>query len=86
MYEKLFSNKAVLNPVDPAFNNAAALAGLLDDHSATVVAALQISDEDYTYLKAELPDNNLSLSNLGILYRNSVLARKLGLIPRISFP
>jgi hypothetical protein len=82
LYEKLFSNKAVLNPVDPAFNNPVSLAGNLDDHITTIVAALQISNEDYGYLKAELPDNKLQLGNLSILYRNAVLAQKLNLSTR----
>ncbi|MBO9700909.1 MAG: hypothetical protein J7604_11920 [Sporocytophaga sp.] len=79
LYKKLFSNKAVLNPVDPAFENPAALTGLLDDHIATIVSALQISDEDYGYLKTELLDNNLILSNLSILYRYTLLSKKLKL-------
>ncbi|MCW3071977.1 MAG: hypothetical protein JWO44_1867 [Bacteroidetes bacterium] len=79
LYEQLFMNKAVSNPVDAAFEDPAALTGKMDDHTATIVAALQISDEDYNDLKATLANNDLGLANLSALYRNALLARKLKL-------
>lgn len=80
LYEKLFSNKAVSNPVDPAFELSTSLTGILDDtNTDTIVSALQISDEDYTYLKAELTDTNLTLANLSELYRHALMAKKLKL-------
>lgn len=81
LYEKLFLNKAVINPVDVAFVNYAALTGALDmdDHTATLLAAFQISDDDYTELKTELGNKDLTLANLSFLYRNALLARKLKL-------
>ncbi|MEI6899496.1 MAG: neuraminidase-like domain-containing protein, partial [Bacteroidota bacterium] len=77
LYELLFSNKSVLNPIDPAFKNPASLSGLLDDHSATIVSALQISNDDYQRLKGVMTD--LTLPNLSTLFRNALLARNLKL-------
>ena len=79
LYDKLFLNKSVINPVDAAFEDASALVGNLDDHTATIIAALQISDEDYTLLKDNLAITTLTLTNLSLLYRNALLAKKLKL-------
>jgi hypothetical protein len=83
LYERLFRNKAVLNPVNETFTeDPALLAGNMDDYTPTIFAALQISNTDYGYLKADttvVADNTLSLANLSSLYRHSVLAKKLTL-------
>ena len=79
LYKKLFSNKAVLNPVDPAFSNSITLSGLINDHTATIVSALQISDEDFGYILADVGNSTLNLLNLSKFYRISILAKKLKL-------
>ncbi|MEP6747444.1 MAG: neuraminidase-like domain-containing protein [Bacteroidota bacterium] len=82
LYEKLFRNKAVINPADVAFTaDAQALTGNMDDHAAAIFAALQISDNDYEYLKTAnaVTSNNLNLVNLSSLYRHALLAKKLKL-------
>jgi hypothetical protein len=82
MYDKLFINKAVLSPVDAAFKDLAALTGSMDDHTATIFAALQISDADYGYLTADttvVANNNLTLANLSSIHRHALLARNLKL-------
>lgn len=83
-YAKLFQNKQVIFPTDSAFSNPAMLAGNLDDHTAAIIAALQVSAKDYNVLKgpAVIPDNLLTLTNLSTLYRNALLANKLGLSAR----
>lgn len=80
-YQQLFLNKAVLNPVDTAFNLNASLtdiaaAGLIADHTATIKAGIGISSTDLDTLVNEvLPDGNLTLANLSTLYRYVSLAK-----------
>jgi Tc toxin complex TcA C-terminal TcB-binding domain/Neuraminidase-like domain/Salmonella virulence plasmid 28.1kDa A protein len=82
-YQQLFLNKAVLNPVDTAFNlnttlTELAVVGVITDHSATIKAGISISSADMDMLVAEaLPDTNLNLANLSELYRHTVLAKAL---------
>lgn len=83
LYEKLFRNKAVLNPLNPALKtDPGTLLGNLDDQAATIQAALQISDAEYRLLRGStlvLPDGKLNLSNLSSLYRHVALARWVGI-------
>ncbi len=83
LYEKLFRNKAVINPADTAFTaDPSVLAGNMDDHTATIFGALQIGDNDYAYLKTDntvITDTNLNLANLSSLYHHALLAKKLKL-------
>lgn len=80
LFEKLFLDKSVINPVDPAFTIA--LTGSMDDHTTTILAALQLSAEDYALLTngehMVVPNRALTEANLKELYRNALLARKLG--------
>jgi hypothetical protein len=86
-YRTLFQNRAVLNPVDPAFalnSNRTELAiaptGTISDHSAAILAALGISAGDLTALTAsEITGGSLNLANLSKLYRVSLLAKGLRL-------
>ncbi|WP_372950608.1 neuraminidase-like domain-containing protein [Mariniphaga sp.] len=82
LYEKLFINKAVLNPIDTAFEDPTTLSGSMDDHTTTIFAALQINSTDYDYLIEDstvVANTNLTLANLSSLYRYALLARKLKL-------
>lgn len=89
LYEKLFLNKRISNPVDDAFAVAAvtnaATAVTLDAHLAPVFAAMRISQADLATLRAlRQPagnalaiDDKLRLDNLSFLYRHAVLAKQL---------
>ena len=83
LYEKLFRNKSVINPADIAFmEDPASLTGSIDDHTASIFAALQIGDTDYGYLKSDgsvISDTDLTLNNLSSLYHHALLAKKLKL-------
>ncbi len=94
MYERLFRNKAVINPLVPAFcANPAQLeaAETLSGHSATITAALGIGAADFALLlhdKAVIPpsqadptkpDDTLHLANLAELDRHAGLAKALRL-------
>jgi hypothetical protein len=85
LYERLFLNNAVLNPVDPAFalNEEASdllVIGRLSEHVPAIVAALEISAEDLDLLMAAgATDDTLNLANLSQLYRSVSLAGALGL-------
>jgi len=85
-YETLFLNKAVLNPVDPAFELSTSLDDLADtsksipEHSVTVQAGLGISSTDLDTLVASvLTNDDLNLTNLSLLYRHVMLAKAMRL-------
>ncbi|MGE5329988.1 MAG: neuraminidase-like domain-containing protein [Deltaproteobacteria bacterium] len=84
LYDKLFRNKAVVNPVDNIFTTireggSASFSG----HTAAILAALQITDDEFTLLVNELAINingaNLNKASLSNLYRNVKLAKALSL-------
>lgn len=91
LYESLFLNKRLANPIDPAFAvsavTAAVPAGNFDDpaHIAPVLAATKLKQTDLALVAgltqpANGPayiDNKLSLKNLSFLYRHALLARAL---------
>ncbi len=77
LFEKLFCNKSVIRPVDTEFAHPLTLPGTLDEHAATIQAALQISNEEFIALKGT--KTALSITNLSFLYRNVLLSRKLKL-------
>ena len=91
LYEMLFLNKRLTNPIDPAFAVSAVTAAVpaanLDDpaHVAPILAATKLKQTDLTILaKLTQPgggpayiDNKLSLTNLSFLYRHALLAKTL---------
>jgi len=83
IYEKLFRNKAVLNPLNDALKaDPAALSGSMDSLAASIQAALQIGDADYRLLRSTgtvAADGHLNLANLSACYRYVALARWTGL-------
>ena len=85
LYQKLFLNKALLNPPDPAFvlGTAENSAALLQDHVPAVLAALRLNADELAALRELLGltqgSTALSLSNLSLLHRHTVLARALKL-------
>ena len=85
MYEQLFRNKAIINPLDLSFpedpddidSNLP-----LSEHAATITCALGISVNDLNLLMKEskiTPDDKLKLDNLSRLFRHSALAKALKL-------
>ena len=94
LYEKLFQNKAVLSPPDPAFTLTAPpalpeIAGdgqsptTLSAHEAAVSAALRVGAGDLAALRQATGLNDggaaLDLASITALYRHSLLARALRL-------
>jgi peptidoglycan hydrolase-like protein with peptidoglycan-binding domain len=88
LYNVLFQNKVVLNPVDPVFQlNATGteIAGAasnekISGHKAAILAALGISDADLTLAATQItPDDKLNLANLSTLYRHFALASAMSL-------
>lgn len=85
LYERLFLNNAVINPVDEAFilnedKSELAAIGAISDHISTIVAALEITTEELELIvAAKITDNVLNLANLSHLYRHVSMARALAL-------
>ncbi len=87
LYEQLFLNRAVMNPVDEIFTlyepTRAELAdtnGTLNGHTSTLLAALRISAANLSLLTAtEVTDDKLNLANLSRLYRIASLSKTLKL-------
>jgi peptidoglycan hydrolase-like protein with peptidoglycan-binding domain len=77
LYDKVFQNKAVTNPVDPAFSLPLAAGPDLADHRDTLIAALAITEADLAPLLAKT-DGELTVENLTVLFSHAVLARGLG--------
>ena len=86
LYDQLFRNKAISNPIDPGFKEKAEnLMGSITDHSSVLQSVLGISPDDFTIL---LAGNNgllapvvnvLTLENLSALYKRVSLASLLKL-------
>ncbi|QWU13792.1 virulence plasmid A protein [Paenibacillus sophorae] len=87
MYERLFLNKTVAQPVDQAFvlrepfrDELADPTGYWKDHKPTLLAAFQLSGEELSLLaEVCLPDDRLTLGNLSLLYAQTQLAKAMGL-------
>lgn len=91
LYETLFLNKRLTNPIDPAFAVSAVTVAVpaanLDDpaHISPILAATKLKQTDLAILTQLTPpgsavpyiDNKLSLKNLSFLYRHALLARTL---------
>jgi len=86
LYDQLFRNKAISNPIDPGFKEKAEnLAGSITEHSSLLQSALSIAPDELNIL---LAGNNgllapvanvLTLINLSELYKRSSLASLLKL-------
>src|SRR5205085_2373718 len=76
LYQQLFRNKAVVNPLDPVFTeDASALSGKLSEHLPAIAAALSMSAADLALLTTDssiiaplpgpppIPDDALNLVN-----------------------
>ncbi|MET7395975.1 neuraminidase-like domain-containing protein [Dactylosporangium sp. NPDC005572] len=83
LYQRLFTNPAVVDPVNPAFvpvNGAVSVAAEPQANRATLAAALGVNDGELATLLAALaPTGPLDLARLSGLYRHVLLARGLGL-------
>lgn len=84
-YEELFLNKKKTNPLDSAFELAmiAAPSQTLIGHMATLMAGLKIKEADLDLLliheSLNKGTNTLTLSNVSLLYRHTMLMRVLQL-------
>jgi hypothetical protein len=86
LYERLFLNKRITNPLDPAFE-VAGLTGAetLDAHLPAILGATRVNANDLATLRALAQpggvtpyiDSQLSLANLSFLYRHAQLAKEL---------
>ena len=84
LYQQVFRNRTVLNPLDAVFTETgAALAGTISGHLPALAAALNISAADLARLTtgdgAVVADDTLDLANLSRLYRVASLASALKL-------
>jgi len=82
LYAQLFLNKAIVNPLNAAFEVSKVTVRdttiRMGDHTATILSGLLISEEDFSLLAAKT-DGGLTLNNLSLLYRYATLARALKL-------
>jgi receptor-binding and translocation channel-forming TcA subunit of Tc toxin/ABC toxin-like protein/neuraminidase-like protein/putative peptidoglycan binding protein len=80
LYERLFRNRSVINPLDLAFTQVPGrLAGRVIDHVPAITAALGISAADFDLLHATHVPDDLNLDSLSHLYRHTTLAKALRL-------
>jgi Tc toxin complex TcA C-terminal TcB-binding domain/Neuraminidase-like domain/Salmonella virulence plasmid 28.1kDa A protein len=81
LYDQLFQNKAVSNPVNPDFSIADVTLGTLSIspvHQAVISAAIGISAPDLNIL-INATDGKLSLANLSFFYRSWLLTQALSI-------
>jgi hypothetical protein len=87
-YERLFLDKRVTNPPDPALAIAevtkSSVTAKIDEHLPPILGALQLSSADLAILRGLsgpglVIDDKLSLKNLSFLYRHALLSRLLHL-------
>lgn len=84
IYQKIFLNRRLFNPLDPAFEDLPA-GETITDHQSVVFAALGIREADLAIFKGltrasnGLPyiNDDLTLANLSFLWRHSWLAKLL---------
>ncbi len=74
LFTRLFQNKSIMDPIDPAF--AALPGGNLVDHVSALTGGLGMTESDLRLLTAET-DGSLTLANLTRLLNEGVLARGL---------
>jgi len=79
LYDKLFLNKTIINPIDAAFENPDSGGEFRADHRAAILAALAVSDTDLAVLDSITSNDNLTEVNLSKLYRYALMAQKLKL-------
>jgi hypothetical protein len=89
LYEQIFLNKRLMNPIDPKFGiaavNVATSTETLDLNLPLVLGALRVKEADLTIFRGLLQPANgpayindkLTLKNLSFLYRHVQLARQL---------
>lgn len=89
LYQELFQNKKLTNPVDPKFSVAAvidaATTETLDANLPPILGALKVKETDLKIFRGLVKpgngpayiDDKLSLKNLSFLYRHIQLARQL---------
>ena len=89
LYLKLFQNKAITNPVDPALalnqqgTDLADTTVLITEHAATLQAGLRVNAEDLELLREATgfaaETETLSLAKISVFYRHALLAKSLKL-------
>ncbi|WP_118973119.1 Tc toxin subunit A-related protein [Taibaiella koreensis] len=82
VYDRIFRNKAVLNPADPNFGDNGAFTGTYSDNTASLVAALGIAEEDFLALLADrgiLPAQATVLGALSPVFGLTLLAKGLNM-------
>jgi Tc toxin complex TcA C-terminal TcB-binding domain/Neuraminidase-like domain/Salmonella virulence plasmid 28.1kDa A protein len=82
LYNQLFQNRAVTNPVNPDFSIAGVTAGTLAItavHESVISAAIGLSNSDLVNLLLPKTDGKLSLANLSFFYRSYLLSQALSI-------
>jgi hypothetical protein len=89
LFEKLFLDKTVTNPVDNSYelnttkDELTSTSHTIGLHTPAILAGLHISADDLALLvEEELPNDMLNLANLSLLYREASLAEALNLSVR----
>jgi hypothetical protein len=85
LYERLFLNKRLSNPIDAAFSVTPASSPTMDHHVPPVLAALRVNDTDLAIFRRLIKPGNgpryiedaLTLANLSFLYRHAPLSKSL---------
>lgn len=78
VYDTLFRNKAVINPVDPNFDDPGQILGTLGENMGTIIAAFGISETDVYQAINGAVDDNTTLANLSHIYRYALTMKALG--------
>jgi hypothetical protein len=81
LYDSIFKNKLVTNPIDPDLSDPAGLSGMLANKSDLIIAALNLSQKGFDALlnTPSIVDGKLTLPNLSVLHRYGLLAKTLKL-------
>jgi hypothetical protein len=83
LYNSLFQNRAVTNPLNPDFavSSVTSIAppppAITDVHKAVLIGALGLAPADLDILIKQQPDNLLSLDNISYFYRMAQLSQAL---------
>lgn len=72
VYDRLFRNKGIINPVDQNFEDPANISGSIDDNKATISSALSVTEEDIRNIISNLSQST-DIASLSLIYRSLLL-------------
>ena len=77
LYQTLFLNRRLAQPLDPAFQMPLPAGRKIIDHRPVILAALGITETDLATFQAWNPTDDLTLASLSFLWRHAWLAKTL---------